>query len=138
MSKQKKEKKLADIARYQEEFDKAKNIKLKLEVFSKINQELNVNSKERHDFFKRNWSSLVPIIYNYEQALHVFLFFSLCSTQKIWSTVIALKGIKLWLKNKSAEQITAEYKNMLEPFASALSQPLQIIIAEDILKKLEQ
>lgn len=138
MSKQKKETKATDMSSYQQEFDDAKNIKLKLEVFNKINQDFKKSSKDRHDFFKKNWSSFVPIIYNYEQALHVFLFFSLCSTQKIWSTVIALKGIKLWLKNKSAEQITTEYKNMLEPFSSALSQPLQIIIAEETLKKLEQ
>lgn len=134
----KQEKEVVNMNSYQKEFNQAKTIKKRLEVFSKINQELNINSKERHDFFKRNWSSFVPVISNYEQALHVFLFFSLCGTQKIWSTVIALKGIKLWLKNKSAEQITAEYKNMLEPFSSALSQPLQVIIAEEILKKLEQ
>lgn len=136
MPKQKKE--VANMNSYQKEFDQAKTIKKRLEVFSKINKEFHVNSKESHDFFKKNWSSFIPIIYNYDQALHIFLFFSLCSTQKIWSTVIALKGIRLWLKNKSIEEITTEYKNILEPFSSALSEPLQIIIAEEILNKLEK
>jgi hypothetical protein len=128
--------------KYQTEFevvDLETKIKMFAEIKTDYNKELDKDLQKRSmEFMEKNWQHLVHLIRDLETGLEIYETLFIYEQKNLWSTVAALKTIKVVCKNKNVAETVDLYSVLAESFKSELSDPIRVQLAEIILQKMEQ
>jgi hypothetical protein len=90
------------------------------------------------DFLIKNWQHLVHLIANLEIGIKVHDALFMPQPQNLWSAVAALKTIKVAIRKLSVIETENLYLTLRQNFKDDLSDPIRVMMAEAILKKMEQ
>lgn len=123
--------------KYQEEFDSA-NIATKINMFKRAKDDYTVLWMGATNFLNHNWQHLVYLISSWDIGVQVYQALLTPSPNHLWSTVAALKTIRVALKNKNIAETEDFYLTLRQNFKAELNDPIRVMLAEAILKKMEQ
>ena len=123
--------------KYQEEFDGA-NVATKISMFKKAKNDYTVLWMGAENFLNQNWQHLVHLISRWDIGIQIHQALLMPSPNHLWSTVAALKTIRVAIKNKDVTETEDFYLTLRQNFKDDLSDPIRVMMAEAILKKMEQ
>jgi len=107
-------------------------------MFKKAKNNYTVLWMGAENFLNKNWEHLVHLIGCWDIGIKVHQALSMPNPNHLWSTVAALKTIKMAIRNKSVAETEQFYLIVKENFKDDLSDPIRVMMAEAILKKMEQ
>lgn len=123
--------------KYQDEFDLA-NLDTKIKMFKEARDNYTILWVSADDFLIKNWQHLVHLIANLEIGIKVHDALFMPQPQNLWSAVAALKTIKVAIRKLSVIETENLYLTLRQNFKDDLSDPIRVMMAEAILKKMEQ
>ena len=123
--------------KYQEEFDSA-NIATKISMFKRAKDDYTVLWMGAENFLNRNWQHLVYLISHWDIGVQVYQALLMPSPNHLWSTVAALKTIRVAIKNKDVAETEDFYLTLRQNFKAEFNDPIRVMLAGAILTKMEQ
>jgi hypothetical protein len=130
------------IKKYQIEFNAA-DLPIKIKMFAEVKNDYNQHpskdsQKSSWEFMQKNWQNLVHLIKDLETGLQICKTLEINDPNNLWDSVAALQTIKVVCKNKNVAETESIYPLLKKNFQNEMKDPVKIIIAQEILKKMEQ